>query len=87
MVGAMAPYIVLALATEGMASGKLGVTLSKISLKLQKIIEVLKSSVLLPVKWLAELSEETIETISKVLKSPFKDNFEHDLRTMGCVVR
>lgn len=87
IVGAMAPDIILAILTEGIASGKLGITLSRISLKVQKIMEVLKSSMLVPVKWLAELSEETIDTISKVLKSPFKDNFENDLRKMGCVLR
>jgi hypothetical protein len=87
VIGAIAPDIVVAVLTSGAGSGKLGFTISKLTLKIKKMVDVLKNTLLLPVKLVAELSDEVLDSISKVLKSSKKKDFELDLRRTGCVIR
>lgn len=87
VIGSIAPDIIVAILTAGAASGKLGITIAKIMLKIKKMVAVLRETIALPIKMLAKLGEEALENIAKAMRSKFKGEFELEIRRMGCAIR
>ena len=87
VIGSMVPDIIVAAFTAGAGSGKIAVTVSKISLKIKKITDLLKYSVRIPIKILNELTDEVLEKLKPILQSSKKSHFENDLKGSGCEIR
>jgi hypothetical protein len=86
LVGEIGTDVLLAILTGGAASGKLGLTVAKVVLKMQKLGKILGHVVGLPLKILREVSDEVLDNLNLILKRGDKDALVRQLKGSGCAL-
>lgn len=84
-IGELAPDILIGILTAGAASGKFGLTVSRIVQKLQRLGNILGEIVGLPLRIFEELGDGAMEILEAILKRGDKQHFLNQLRGSACV--
>lgn len=86
IVGDIAGDVLLGILTAGAASGKLGLTISRVVLKIQKIGKILSHVASLPMKMLRGLGDDMLESLEHILKRGDKDQFMRRMKGGACAL-
>lgn len=73
IIGGVGADVLLAILTAGAGSGKLALTLSKVGIKLNKLAQIGKMAVKIPLGKLSKLSQKYLDKVSDLVKSGFGD--------------
>jgi hypothetical protein len=87
LVGEIGTDVLIAILTAGAASGKLGITVAKVMLKIQKISRLLGHFVGMPLKLLRELADSSMDALEAIIKRGDKDIFMRRIQGAGCAFR
>jgi hypothetical protein len=87
LVGEIGTDVLIAILTAGAASGKLGITIARVMLKIQKISRLLGHFVGMPLKLLRELADESMDALEAIIRRGDKDLFMRRIQGAGCAFR
>jgi F0F1-type ATP synthase delta subunit len=74
IIGGIGTDVLLAILTAGAASGKIAITLSKLTSKLSRLAEIGRMAVNIPIGKLAKLSEKYLDKVKQLLSRGYEDD-------------
>jgi len=86
IIGSIGVDVLIAAITVGAGSGKLGLTITKLLLKLKKITKTIGKGLKISFKVLEKLSDKVLDQIQFIIKAGNKNKLQLRMREVGCAL-
>lgn len=86
MIGSIGVDVLISALTAGAASGKLGLTVARVFLKIKKISALIGRGITYPFKVMNKLTEKALVDLESIIKAGKKSLFDKKVRELGCAI-